>query len=134
MVDHPTVMEVESLKEQLRASKDVMHAGNPVWMVVHGDACVGDILFLSVVEKAAFSPQIVGRKDVKEFLALGIPSGYAVISKHLSFFVTGMCTNTCIDVAVNDDLGGRIDSVEHGIKDRTEFIVALVIAWKVCQD
>jgi hypothetical protein len=81
----------------------------PVWMVVRGDACVADILFLLVVEKGVFDHQIVGRKDVKEVLASGVASGYAVRSKHLLLFVAGTCTNPCIDVTANDDLGGWVD-------------------------
>jgi hypothetical protein len=78
-------------------------------MVVRGDACVGDILFLLVVEKGVFDPQIVGCKDVKEVLASGVASGYAIRSKHLPLFVAGTCTNACIGVADNDDLGGRVN-------------------------
>ncbi len=105
MVDHLTVK--DTLVEILQAtSKDVMHAGNPVWMVICGDACVGGILFLLVVEEGVFDCQIVGREDVTEVLVLGVASGYAVRSKHLQLFIASVCTNVCIDVAANDDLGG----------------------------
>jgi hypothetical protein len=41
-----------------------MHAGNSIWMVIHGDAGIGGIIHFSVIEEHVLNLQIVGHENV----------------------------------------------------------------------
>ncbi len=110
------------------------HAWDTVWMMNRGDAGVRKIVLLPMIEKRVLNLQLVACKSMKQVFSLGITCGDSIRPEYLHVFFASARAYPCVDVATDDDHCIRVDGVQHRIKYRIEFIVALAFTWEVCRD
>ncbi len=114
MEDHLAV--VNLLMERCRAGKDVVHAWDSVGMVGGGEASIGSVFVVPMMEKSVLNTQGVGSNNLEKIFSLSIASRNIVWSKDLLLFVAGAHSNSCVDVTSHHDLCVWVDGAENGIK------------------
>jgi hypothetical protein len=101
--------------ERYGAGKDVVHAWDSVGMVSGGEASIGSIFTMPMMEKSVLDTQGVGSENLEKIFSTSIASRNTVWSKDLLLFVTGAHSNSCVDVASHHDLCAWVDGAENGI-------------------
>jgi hypothetical protein len=114
MEDHLAV--VNLLMERCGAGKDVVHAWDSVGMVGGGEASIGSVFVMPMMEKSVLDMQGVGSKKLEKIFSVSIALRNTVWSKDLFLFVAGAHSNSCVDIASHHDLCVWVDGAENGIE------------------
>jgi hypothetical protein len=107
---------VNLLMERCGVGKDVVHAWDSMGMVGGGEASMGSVFVVQMTEKRVLNTQGVGSKNLEKIFSASIVLRNTVWSKDLLLFITGVHSNSCVDVASHHDLCVWVDGAENGIK------------------
>ncbi len=92
-----------------------MHAWDSVGMVGDGEASIGSVFVMPMMEKSVLDTQGVGSKNLEKIFSASIASRNTVWSKDLLLFATGAHSNSPVDVVSHHYLCVWVDGAENRI-------------------